>query len=119
MGTRLMLILGYSVEIANYTEDQKEARTEECNWNENGTKLWNLILSHFPMQVTLKLEAQPGYNEHALRRDPIQLLELLRNVAQSFDAIKNEIMAIVESDVKLYMGFQGKTATINEYAALF
>ena len=63
--------------------------------------------------------AQPGYDEHALRRDPIQLLELLRGVVQSFDATKNETMAIVESDVKLYLGFQGKTASIDGYATLY
>ena len=52
-----MLILDYSVEIANYIEDQKEARLEERNWKENGPKLWNLLLSHCPKTVTLKLEA--------------------------------------------------------------
>ena len=96
-----MLILDYSVKIANYIEDQKEARIEERDWKENGPKLWNLILSHYPKQVTLKLEAQPGYDEHALKRDPVKLLELLRDIAQSFDVTKNETMAIVESDVKL------------------
>ena len=69
--------------------------------------------------MILKLEAQPGYDEHALKRDPVRLLELLRDVAQSFDATKNETMAIVESDVKLYLGFQGKTATIDKYDTLF
>ena len=28
-------------------------------------------------------------------------------------------MAIVESDMKLMMGFQGKTATVDEFATLF
>ena len=106
-----ILILDYGVEIANYIEDQKEARIKERNWKENSLKLWNLILSHCPKQVTLKLEAQPEYEEHTLKRDPIQLLELLRDIAQSFNVTKNESMAIVESDVKLYLGFQGKTAS--------
>ena len=44
---------------------------------------------------------------------------MLRDIAQSFDATKNETMAIVESDVKFYLGFQGKTASIDEYATLF
>ena len=66
-----MLILVFSIEIANYIEDQKEARIEERDWKENGPKLWNLILSHCPKLFTLKLQVQPGYEEHALRRDPI------------------------------------------------
>ena len=73
---------------------------------------------HCPKQVILKLEAQPGYNEDALKRDPNQLLELLRDIAQSFDVTKNETMAIVKSDVKFYLGFQGKSASIDEYAIL-
>ena len=83
-----ILILDYGVKIANYIEDQKETRIEERDWKENGPKLWNLILSHCPKQVTLKLEAQPGYEEQVLKRDPIKLLELLRDIAQSFDATK-------------------------------
>ena len=69
--------------------------------------------------MTLKLEAQPGYEVQALKRDPIQLLEMLRDIAQSFDATKNETMAIVDSNAKFYLGFQGKTASIDEYATLF
>ena len=69
--------------------------------------------------MTLKLKTQPGYDEHTLKWDPVRLLKFLRDVAQSFDATKNETMAIVESDVKFYLGFQGKTATIDEYATLF
>ena len=81
-----MLILDYSVEIAKYIKDQKETRIKERGWKENGPKLWNLVLSHCPKQVTLKLEAQPGYEDHALKRDPVRLLELLRDVAHSFSA---------------------------------
>ena len=44
---------------------------------------------------------------------------MLRDIAQSFDATKNETMAIVESDVKFYLGFQGKTASIDDYATLY
>ena len=84
-----LAIIDYGVVMANYIEDQKETRLEERDWKENGPKLWNLILSHCPKTVTLKLEAQPGYEVQALARDPIQLLEMLRNIAQSFDATKN------------------------------
>ena len=59
----------------------KNNRLEERNWKENEPKLWNLVLSHSPKTVTLKLEAQPGYEVQALARDPIQLLEMLRNIA--------------------------------------
>ena len=114
-----ILIIDYGVVMASYIEDQKETRLEERDWKENGPKLWNLVLSHCPKTVTLKLEAQPGYEVQALNRDPIQLLKMLRDIAQSFEASKNETMAIVESDVKFYLGFQGKSASIDDYATLF
>ena len=41
--------------MANYIEDQKETRLEERDWKENGPKLWNLVLSHYPKIVTLKM----------------------------------------------------------------
>ena len=49
----------------------------------------------------------------------MRLLELLCDAAQSFDATKNETMAIVDSDVNFYLGFQGKTATIEEFTTPF
>ena len=44
---------------------------------------------------------------------------MLRDIAQSFDATKNATMSIVESDVKFYLSFQGKTTLINDYATLY
>ena len=49
----------------------------------------------------------------------MKLLEILCDDAQSFDATKNEIMVIEESDIKIYLVFQGKLASINVFATLF
>ena len=100
-----MLLLDYSIEVAKFIDNEKEARIEERDWKENGPKIWNLVLSHCPKQVILKLEAQPGYEVNALKRGPVELLEILQDFAQSFDATKTETMAIVESDMKLMMGY--------------
>ena len=62
------------------------------------------------------MEAHPGYEVNTLTRSPVKLLEILRDVVQSFDTTKNETMAIVESDMKLMVGFQGKTATVDGFA---
>ena len=52
-----ILIIDYGVVMASYIEDQKETRIEERNWKENGPKLLDLVLSHCPTTVTLKMEA--------------------------------------------------------------
>ena len=44
---------------------------------------------------------------------------MLRDIAQSFDTTKNATMSIVKSDIKFYLGFQGKTASIDDYATLY
>ena len=118
-GAEKLALINYQVVMSDYIDNQKETRIEERDWKENGPKLWNLVLSHCPKTVTLKLEAQPGYEVQALARDPIKLLIMLRDIAQSFDATKDATMSIVESDVRLYLGFQGKKASIDEYATLY
>ena len=60
-GQEKLSIINYGFIMANYIKDPKETRLEERDWKENGPKLWNLVLSHCPKTVTLKLEAQPGY----------------------------------------------------------
>ena len=81
--------------------------------------MWNLVLTHCLKQVILKLQAQPGYEENALARNPVRLLEILCDVAHNFNAAKNRTMAIVKSDMKIMIGFQGKTASIDHFATLF
>ena len=49
----------------------------------------------------------------------MRLLEILHNVVRSFDATKNETISIMESDMKFMIGFQGKTASIDELATFF
>ena len=61
-----ILLLNYRIEVAKCIDDEKEARVEERDSKENGPKIWNLVLSHCPKQVILKLEAQPGYEANAL-----------------------------------------------------
>ena len=73
-----MLLLDYSIEVAKFIDDEKEARMEEGDWKENGPKIWNLVLSHYRKQVILELEAQPGYEANALKRGPIHPWFLLR-----------------------------------------
>ena len=82
-----MLLLDYSIEVAKFIDDEKEARIEEGDWKENGSKIWNLVLSHCPKQVILKLEAHPGYEANALKRGPIHpwfLLSLVHVITAMF-----------------------------------
>ena len=52
-------------------------------------------------------------------RDPVAPLVILRDITHKHDATKNETMAIIKSDMELYLGHQAKTNSINEYYRLF
>ena len=69
--------------------------------------------------MIIKLQGQPDYEQNTVSRDPVKLLIMLRDMAHNYDSTKDETMSIIESDMKLMMGFQGKTATVDELLCLF
>ena len=100
-------------------EDLKVLNAKKRDWEENGPKLYNLIIQHYPKTAIMKLQGQPEYKQNTVSRDPVKLLTMLRDMAHNHDLTKDETMAIVESDMKLMMHFQGETATVDEFLFLF
>ena len=114
-----ILVLNYSMEISTWIEDVKVVNAKKRDWEENGPKLYNLLLQHCPKTVIIKLQGQPDYEANTVSRDPVKLLVMLRDMAHNHDSTKDETMAIVESDMKLFIGFQGKTESVDEFLCLF
>ena len=110
-----MMLVEYEQEMSEYAGEQRDARQERNDWKENGPKIWNLLITHCPKSVITRLEAQADFGENKKQRDPIQLLIMLRDISQAHDSTKNETMAIVESDMNLMLGFQGKTDPIEAF----
>ena len=72
-----------------------------------------------PKTVNIKPQGRPDYEANMVSRDPVKILVILHDMAHNHDSTKDETMAIVESDMKLMMGFQGKTASVDEFLRLF
>ena len=112
-------LLEYSIEGAEYIEDQKELRKEKREYKEIAPKIWNLFLNHCPPETCLRLEAQPKWVSNQLSREPVELGKTLRALSEAFDVTKNEMMSIVDAYITLFMKYQGKTASIDDFLRLF
>ena len=65
------------------------------------------------------MEGQPGYEKCTKTRNPVEFLVMLRDVMHKHNSRKDKTMVIVESDMQLYLGIQGKTDTIDKFLRLF
>ena len=63
----------------------------------------------------LKIEGQQGYGICKDERDPVALLVIIQDLTHNNNATKNATIAIVETDMDLYLSYQGKTESINEH----
>ena len=84
-------------------------------WEDNGSRLFNLILQHCPPTLVLKIEGQPVYDSCKDARDPAALLVIVYDITYKHDATKNKTITIVKPDMELYLSYQGKTNLIDEH----
>ena len=72
-----MKVETYKVELAEYMIELKEDTSDKLEWKDNGPRIFNLILLHFPPTLITKLEAQPGYDACKDARNTVALLKLM------------------------------------------
>ena len=104
--------------MVDYMEVTKMHNAYVRELEDKGPRIFNVILQHCPSTVILKIKGQPGYEACKDARDPVELLLVLRDITHKHDATKNETMAIVKSNVELYLGHQGKTNSTNKHYRL-
>lgn len=105
--------MDYQMKVMEYTKHIKVRNAYVHEWEDNGPRLFNLILHHCPPTLVLKMEGQQQYENCKDYQDPVALLVILRDVTHKHDATNNSAMAIVKSDMELYLSFQGKTDLID------
>ena len=54
-----------------------------------------------------------------MNRNVVGLLGMIHDIAHNHDETKLSLMAIIELDMELYLGFQGPTEPCDEYMAVF
>ena len=103
------------MEVAEYIIELKDDKVDKRQWQDNKPRVFNLILIHCPQTQITKIEDQPGYDACKDARDPVALITSIRDITHKHDITKNKTKAIVELDMELYLGQQGKTNSIDEH----
>ena len=77
------------------------------------------MLQHCPPELKTRLTSQENWDQVRVDRDVVGLLKIIRDIAHDHDESKLGLMAIIEYDMELYLGFQGKTKDCDDYMAVF
>ena len=80
-----MKIEDHKIDAAEYTEELKGHNTDKSEWEDNGPRIFNLILVHCPTTLITKMEAQPGYDDCKDNQDIAALLKLIRDITHEHD----------------------------------
>ena len=68
-----------------------------------------IVLQHYPKDLTQRLESNPWYYVTNSTKDIIALTKMILDAAHAHDDTTQGTMAIVASDVSLYMAYMIKT----------
>ena len=117
--TRDETSLLFKMEVDDYIADSKVYRTKKERWEENRPRTYNLVLQHCPPELEIRLTSQAKWDQVRVNRDVVGLLQMIRNIAHNYDKSKPGLMAIIECDLELSLGFQGKDETCDEFMAVF
>ena len=66
-----------------------------------------------------RLTSQAKWEKVRADRDVVSLLKMIRDIAHNHDENKPGLMAIIECDLELSLGFQDKTQTCDDFMAVF
>ena len=97
----------------------KEYRLQRGRWEENQPRTYKLVLQHCPPELETQLTTHPKWDQVRLDYDVLSLLGMIRNIAHNHDKAKLGLMAIIEYDMELYLGFQGPNEPYDDYMAVF
>ena len=75
-------------------------------WDDARKRAYQLLLLHCHPQVEEKLDAVEGFQAINEQQDLIKLLQTIRSIVHKHDEVKGGTMAIVEQDLRLFLGFQ-------------
>ena len=85
----------------------------------NRPRAYNLVLQHCPPELETRLISQAKWEQVRANRDVVGLLQMIRDIAHNHDENKPGLMAIIECNLELSLGFQDKTQTCDDFMAVF
>jgi hypothetical protein len=109
----------FKMEVEDYIAANKTYNSKKDKWEENRPRAYNLVLQHCPPELETRLTSQAKWEKVRADRDVVSLLKMIRDIAHNHDENKPGLMAIIECDLELSLGFQDKTQTCDDFMAVF
>ena len=94
-----------------YESDEKEYRTNKKNWEENQSRMFNLVMQHCSDELETKLQATDKWADMNRDRDVLRLMVVIKTITHQHDDTKQGTMALVDSIVRLYNYVQDNAKT--------
>ena len=92
---------------------------KQDTWEENSGKISKKLSSHCAPTMKTKLCGMEGWTEVEDAQDGIRMIKLLHRVYFDTDGSKQSMREMVLADKKLYLCFQKKEWSLNEYTREF
>ena len=102
-----------------FDAEWKEWWETKKTWKENSGKIFEKLSSHCAPTMKTKLRGMEGWTEIEENQDGIKLVKLLHRVYFNTDGSKQSMREMVLADKKLYLCFQKKDWSLDEYTREF
>ena len=97
------------MQISVYTRNHDEWSKKVKNWKNNRSRMFAIVLQHFPKDLTQRLKSNPRYYVKNITKDIIALTRMIRDAAHAHDDTTQGTMEIVASHVSLYTAYMRET----------
>ena len=95
--------LDWNQELAEYTADKMEYRTDMKDWAENSARIYHLVLLHFPPGLIAELQNHSRWIDRKALQDCIALLMMIRDLTQGMKETRKGTMALVQVHANHFM----------------
>ena len=109
----------FKLDTAIWLEDMKEHRVESTAWKENKSRMYNIVLCQCPKDLDTQLQSLSTWSTINLEKDVVGLLKLIRDVTHKHDETQQGTMALVESDMRLYLTHMKPDEDPNDFMEIF
>ena len=92
---------------------------ETCQWKNNKTRLYGIILQHCPPDLEEVLKTMSPWKTVSSGYDAIGLLEMVKVVDNDQTEAKQTVMGFVESTAELIIYHQGEKVSDDNYSIMF
>ena len=95
----------FNMEAEDYIVEMKTYQAKKDKWGENQPRAYSLVLQHCPPELETRLTSPSNWDQVWVDRDVVGLLKMIRVITHNHGKSKLGLVAIIECDMELYLGF--------------